>query len=130
MKNIAIELNCPGWIQSLVEAKDEIAAKDAARSEFERLVEELGLPLSDDAFRESSLYGDCREFRRLSLFVKYHATYGGCGLCSKHHWLASWCILPGHLPDELEIAEQVAKEFDQRYPQLGILSLPAEWWQV
>jgi len=130
MKHFVMELHCPGWIQSLVESKDEITAKEVVRSEFERLVEELDLSLSDEVFRESGLYGDCREFRRLSLFIKYHATYGGCGLCSKRHWLASWRVLPGHLPDELEIAEQVAKEFDRRYPQLGILSLSAEWWQV
>lgn len=133
-KHIAMELNCPGWIQKLIENKDEIQAKQAIRNEFEKLVEGLELPLPKQVIGESHLFGDCREFRRLSLFVKYHSTYhvqrGGCGLCSKRHWLATWCILPGHHAEEVEIAEQVAKDFDRRYPYLGILSMPYEWWQI
>ncbi|MBC17447.1 MAG: hypothetical protein CL942_14410 [Desulfovibrio sp.] len=133
-KHIAMELNCPGWIQKLIENKDEIQAKQAIRKEFEKHVEELELPLTEQTIGESHLHGDCREFRRLSLFVKYHSTYhvrrGGCGLCSKHHWLATWCILPDHHAEEIEIAELVAKDFDRRYPHLGIFSMPHEWWQI
>lgn len=133
-KHLAMELNYPGWIKKIIKAKDAIQAKETLRAEFEKLVEEVGLPLQDETIRDSYLHGDCRQFVRLSLFVKYHATYrtrdGGCGLCSKRHWLATWCILPGHLGAELEIAEQVAQSFDRRYPHLGILSVPHEWWQI
>jgi len=133
-EHIAMELSCPGWIQSFVDDRDEIESKEAIRAEFERLVEGLELPLSQETVRDSWLNGDCREFRRLSLFVKYHSTYrvkeGGMGLCSKNHWLAAWCILPGHMTEELEIAEQVARDFDRRYPKLGVLALPSEWWQI
>jgi hypothetical protein len=133
-KHIAMEMNFPGWIQKLIENKDEIQAKEAVRAEFEKLVEGLELPLAEQVIGESHLSGDCREFRRLSLFVKYHSTYhvqrGGCGLCSKRHWFATWCILPGHFEEEIEIAKQVAADFDRRYPYLGILSMPYEWWQI
>jgi len=133
-KHIAMEMNCPGWIEKLIENKDEIQAKSAVRNEFEKLLEGLQRPLSEQTFGEPHLHGDCREFRRMSLFVKYHNTYhiqrGSYGLCSKRHWLATWCILPGHHAEEVEIAEQVAKDFDRRYPHLGILSMPYEWRQI
>lgn len=133
-KHIAMELNYPGWMQKLVENKGDIQSKKAVRAEFEKRIENLGLPLPEHIIQHSYLHGDCRQFVRLSLFVKYHATYrtrdGGCGLCSKRHWLATWCILPGHLGEELEIAKQAAKFFDRHYPHLGILSMPPEWWQI
>lgn len=134
MKHVVMEMHYPGWIDKLEKDKDEIVSKERVRAKFEEMVEEAGLPLGKDVLYESHLSGDCREFLRLSLFVKYHSTYrireGGCGLCSKKHWLASWCVLPGHMGEEREIAREVAEGFDRRHPELGILSLPPGWWQI
>ncbi len=134
IKHILTDLAVPGWIERLTSEESHIVSQEQLRAEFERLVEGLDLPLQDETIRDSWLHGDCREFCRLSLFVKYHSTYrireGGCGLCTKRHWLATWCMLPSHINEEFEIAAQVAMEFDRRYPELGIMSIPPGWWQV
>jgi hypothetical protein len=132
IKNILADQAIPGWINSLVDAESHITCQEALRVEFEQRVEALGLPLSQEMYRVSQIHGDCREFNRLSLFVKYHASYGACGLCTKKHWIAIWKFPQGGMVgiNEIEFAREVAMEFDRRYPELGIMSLPAEWWQL
>lgn len=131
IKHILADQVIPGWITNLVDAEDHIKCQKALRAEFEQRVEALGLPLSKEAYRDSQIHGDCREIQRLSLFVKYHASYGACGLCTKKHWLAIWTFPNGKGPtNEIEFAREVAMEFDRRYPDLGIMSLPPQWWQI
>lgn len=131
IKHILADQALPGWIDRLVDAESHITCQEALRAEFEQRVEALGLPLSKDAYWDSQIHGDCREFERLSLFVKYHASYGACGICTKKHWIAIWKFPNGKGPaNEIEFARQVVMEFDRRYPDLGIMSLPPEWWQI
>lgn len=133
IKHALAEAAMPGWIDRLWENGDEIADKERLRAVFETMLEERGIAF-DEVRRFANLSGDCREFFRFSLFVKYHSTYrpgeGGCGLCSKRHWLAAWSILPGHMAEEKEIAWEVAEGFARRHPEMGFLSIPAGWWQL
>lgn len=132
-EHAVMEAEVPGWIRDILEHADEIVEKADLREAFEKKVEELDLAIEPAEF-EAFLGGDCREFKRLSLFAKYHSNYhvrdGGCGLCTKRHWIAVWCLLPGTINEELDIAREVAEGFDRRHPDLGLLSLPAEWWQI
>ena len=132
-EHAVMEAEVPGWIQERLDHADEIAEKKALRYEFEKKVEALGLPI-DPMELEAQVHGDCREEQRLSLFAKYNSSYhvrnGGCCLCTKRHFIAVWCLLPCTISQELDIAREVAEGFDRRHPELGLMSLPAEWWQL